>query len=401
VSYCSESSLEHLSAEERACLMFLEETIESLEAEDDSGLSSDEPKRSSVLLPYPSNQRSKQDGELRVLDSGQNVPIDKLDAIPVPPAFASTVHLSQDKVDTASMPKTSAGTQTNHTPQTIPSEMNIVLIPPPSDFQDEPAAQTEQHITRQPKVKIDLEQFCKRASVKKASVATSETKANPPAVAPKPKKLPPNIVMKTHKTSDSSGSSPVTSPNERVMMDPQKVRLEALRKLGLLKDAEVDSGSPTSPLHYPSSLRSREEMSEPQSRPSPPSGHCGYPGTDVLTATVQLPIKLPEVKSASLERSDTANQVSSNSFHGSSTADAASHSFISPKPRPASLGNSPATKALELGDVGKSAAPTPPAQILVSHKLPRSQGVSVLISPRGENGGNRREALRKLGLLKE
>ncbi|KPP61120.1 hypothetical protein Z043_120821 [Scleropages formosus] len=69
----SESSLEHLSAEERACLMFLEETIESLEAEDDSGLSSDEPKRSSVLLPYPSNQRSKQDGELRVLGWGGTV----------------------------------------------------------------------------------------------------------------------------------------------------------------------------------------------------------------------------------------------------------------------------------------------------------------------------------------
>lgn len=39
----SDDSLEHLSPEERACLMFLEETIESLDAEDDSGLSNDEP----------------------------------------------------------------------------------------------------------------------------------------------------------------------------------------------------------------------------------------------------------------------------------------------------------------------------------------------------------------------
>lgn len=37
--------MEHLSAEERACLMFLEETIESLEAEDDSGVSTDESDR--------------------------------------------------------------------------------------------------------------------------------------------------------------------------------------------------------------------------------------------------------------------------------------------------------------------------------------------------------------------
>lgn len=37
--------MEHLSAEERACLMFLEETIESLEAGDDSGVSNDESDR--------------------------------------------------------------------------------------------------------------------------------------------------------------------------------------------------------------------------------------------------------------------------------------------------------------------------------------------------------------------
>lgn len=35
--------MEHLSAEERACLMYLEETIEALEMQEDSGLSSDEP----------------------------------------------------------------------------------------------------------------------------------------------------------------------------------------------------------------------------------------------------------------------------------------------------------------------------------------------------------------------
>lgn len=34
--------MEHLSAEERACLMYLEETIEALDVQDDSGLSNDE-----------------------------------------------------------------------------------------------------------------------------------------------------------------------------------------------------------------------------------------------------------------------------------------------------------------------------------------------------------------------
>lgn len=47
----SDDSLEYLSPEERACLMFLEETIESLETEEDSGLSNDEPDH----LPMPGN----------------------------------------------------------------------------------------------------------------------------------------------------------------------------------------------------------------------------------------------------------------------------------------------------------------------------------------------------------
>lgn len=38
----SEDSMEHLSPEERACLMYLEETIEALELQEDSGISNDE-----------------------------------------------------------------------------------------------------------------------------------------------------------------------------------------------------------------------------------------------------------------------------------------------------------------------------------------------------------------------
>lgn len=51
----SDDSLEHLSAEEKACLLFLEETIESLDTEEDSGLSNDEPDQ----LPNPGNVATK------------------------------------------------------------------------------------------------------------------------------------------------------------------------------------------------------------------------------------------------------------------------------------------------------------------------------------------------------
>ena len=39
-------SLQHLSAAERECLMYLEETIDSLDVDEDSGLSNDEPETS-------------------------------------------------------------------------------------------------------------------------------------------------------------------------------------------------------------------------------------------------------------------------------------------------------------------------------------------------------------------
>nr|XP_046221565.1 platelet glycoprotein Ib alpha chain-like isoform X2 [Oncorhynchus gorbuscha] len=48
----SDDSLEYLSVEERACLMFLESTIESLEMEEDSGLSNDEPDPSSLAAEH-------------------------------------------------------------------------------------------------------------------------------------------------------------------------------------------------------------------------------------------------------------------------------------------------------------------------------------------------------------
>lgn len=51
----SDDSLGHLSAEEKACLLFLEETIESLDTEEDSGLSNDEPEQ----LPNPGNLATK------------------------------------------------------------------------------------------------------------------------------------------------------------------------------------------------------------------------------------------------------------------------------------------------------------------------------------------------------
>lgn len=54
----SQDSMEHLSAEEKACLMYLEETIEALEVQEDSGLSNDEPDVLSRAEPHNQLRRN-------------------------------------------------------------------------------------------------------------------------------------------------------------------------------------------------------------------------------------------------------------------------------------------------------------------------------------------------------
>lgn len=73
--------MEHLSSEERECLMFLEETIESLETENDGGVSNGGPARPSQ---YQNNKMAhlnsvrpvKPEGEyerLKMSTSGKNI----------------------------------------------------------------------------------------------------------------------------------------------------------------------------------------------------------------------------------------------------------------------------------------------------------------------------------------
>ncbi len=60
---------------------------------------------------------------------------------------------------------------------------------------------------------------------------------SPPAVAPKPKKLPSNIIFKSHK--DPGTTHSLLPQTEHAQMDPQKIRMEALKKLGLLKTKKL------------------------------------------------------------------------------------------------------------------------------------------------------------------
>lgn len=410
------------------------------------------------------------------------------------------------------------------------SEIDLGLIPPPSDFMDEPGPPPQpekaKHLpppagisNNKPGATVDLEQLRQRASPKKTSVSSPVTQEppnkppelsplamssgpqsslppeatdprSPPAVAPKPKKLPANIILKSHKAAVADGNSghSVPASSDRLLLDPQRVRIEALRKLGLLKGDEAESGPALSPKHSPKTRRSWAAPPSPVSPaaphtppstpsythvnspppasvplPSPvaasPSGTSTAPAVQppeilpapaafsdsdgpllsdnelsaVKEATVNAQVNTPPrtppalvkhltppkvigVKSATLERSGLglssymASQDSSEAGLGVHGKQSPSH-LRNNRPRPASLGSGKEFSSAqgEGVQVGRATSKEPDLRRSLpaaqhsgdSQKLPRSQGISVLICPRAENGDDRREALKRLGLLRD
>ncbi|XP_076022232.1 specifically androgen-regulated gene protein [Genypterus blacodes] len=617
----SGDSMDHLSAEERACLMYLEETIEALEVQEDSGLSSDQPdpghlstktggmivddvsgfkpdesrgdKKSFLRCAQPtplllangvSSLPPKVTGGITDAKTGENpaepgsrgFPIhhkaEQTLTTPVPAARSSpnvmemlaNIKSEAQVTGSASCPQTPPSaaqtemlcvpTEGGGNPKLVPikspcpgdskvnPEIDLGLIPPPSDFMDEPCPDPKPEREKdlplsahspdiKPPLSVDLEQLRQKAHMKRASMSSPVTEEppskppaevptspiapapttfgthinlppevaeprSPPAVAPKPKKLPSNIILKSHKASaagsDSNLGHPSPSPTDRQMLDPQRVRREALRKLGLLKSDDTDSGPVLSPILSPQSRRSWASPASPLSpaaphtptSPSiPSSAHVSSPppasvllpsltptntsatsaaavqapGTlpappatfcdpmkrlgsddklsavkDVSEATSDVKVKVDTppltppalakqstpprttgVKSATLERSGLglSSYIAS---EGSSDAERSLKSLRNSRPRPASLGSGrPFSSSQGESSVAGNAAgkdPDPqrssPAHAATpnsgdSQALPRSYGISVLICPRAQNGENRREALKKLGLLRD
>ncbi|XP_051270602.1 specifically androgen-regulated gene protein [Dicentrarchus labrax] len=438
----SDDSLEYLSAEEKACLMFLEETIESLDTEEDSGLSNDEPDQ----LPNPGNIANKladlsaSMGKNKLNSSQkhaskepmkQNVDTKPMQSYLVPTPFVvarsspCSVPIAKQSVPpdkNLSCPPqfTSSIKQPGHkhnqkpvAPQ-VPLEVNVVMLPP-TKSRDCSVRTTEGPLHRGPLSYEALFHLRRSASTKKTPLCptidhtidldkqlpvTAEgpnlgnllrfgrsnseafmSKTGPPVVAPKPKKIPANISMKTQNeaaiTSDSSyGVKHAT--------DPQVVRLEALQKLGLLKDQqpENETVAPLPPPKSPSSLdptpnrftrgpsninpssnpsfSHSQVPSEPKNRPlqSSASFHH-YSRPDKQPASVSHPAQSNGAKAAGLERSATMD----NHRNGGRC----------PEPR-----------------YTTAAQPQKPSN---------SVGYTVMVVP--GMGADRKEALRKLGLLKD
>ncbi|TRY57404.1 hypothetical protein DNTS_026600 [Danionella cerebrum] len=271
-SCLSDENLEYLSAEEKACLMYLEETIQSLDTEDDSALTNDEcvqlPARgnvankaahlsASIVLKPPSKDVTK-----GLYSSGsfeQNSEILNY-MVPTPFVLANRSSQVQTKPGSESSqkkkePKVPSKATKIHQEAPPVSPKTIVV----KESKDHKKNQQNKALSDNPSARGPLSyealvHLRTSASIRKSGEETStnkvldgdasryhlqnatrDPKLNPPTVAPKPK-----IKLPVHQEGASSTLPDSTMPYLGAqcadnLMNPEKVRMEALCKLGLLK----------------------------------------------------------------------------------------------------------------------------------------------------------------------
>lgn len=532
LSEVSDNSYDHLSVEEKECLLFLEETIDSLDTEADSGVSADEtdyaersklprtwPKRDAVpknldngspTESFAQRQGIEQKGEKRVslLSSSapgavssagyhslpRNVSAASVQATPKASVGKTAdftdgpTPMAQTGKHSWKMPKRrEIEDQSNDQPsvstQTKPPSLEFIILQPPKPFQDPSGANTrclakpgqvvgsesELHsnhleakgkateaIGNEPEVtpshsapgnaRLPLQKETKpcekgreRATMqgsheKLDSEASLDSSAKQgPPTAPKPRKLPPNIILKhgrvntapildpNHNKRGLSPSSPKhkSSTSECSPEMQERARWEALEKLGLLQDKgreskihvlrPVTTPKPkdaqvlTSRAGSRENLNSDDRISGPaHKKPDPPLAPSLNPAHRAASGSREM------IKSNSLERSGIGLSHEDQNMDSSSLSKTPVPEKMAPsvirnsRPRPVSLGTGKDFVELKASKMDKEELETSEKhKSYPLQKFPRPTCVSVKITPKGATNEHRREALKKLGLLKE
>lgn len=617
----SDSSYDFLSAEEKECLLFLEETIGSLDTEADSGLSTDEsekaatpqsprelpitqpapqgypeekillqpslePRRvtqsSSPHLPEPqglglrsgsyslprnihisrnqnlrkstttqtnSHLPVKPEGFISDPEKGQVSQSSEANQAPAGPwePLPWTQHSSPKQRLSGSPSQSSVGKTTAcvRGQGSRALDLDTALIPPPEAFRDAqpeqcgdglPEGPGEQSLTpqlhtslsSQKRKETSSEVMSQKASERgsmgapgqsqtppamssqnsKVADAPISSEGNPnahlaPLTAPKPRKLPPNIVLKSSRSSFHSnpqnwlsrhseaapGDSGLVSSS---LQEQRKARKEALEKLGLPQDQDEPSpqlSKPTSSIRLkgaraqapspapaqpavPAQVSAAVPVAGEAAAPLPSQGPSplkapapepalaqgSFPGKVLVPAQELTPVKVPAAKSVpisipkapgvssplsqpkpnsgltlqesnipglrqmnfksnTLERSgvglssylsaekepspQTSTSLGKDSFLNKISPNVLRNS----RPRPASLGAGKDFAGIQVGKLADLEQEQSSKHFFYQgqsrDKLPRPPCVSVKISPKGVPDEHRREALRKLGLLKE
>nr|XP_020449069.1 specifically androgen-regulated gene protein [Monopterus albus] len=439
----SGDSLEHLSIEEKACLMFLEETIESLDTEEDSGLSSDKPDQ----LPRPGNLAAKladlsasmskdmlNDSLKHALkepikENADTKPMQSY-RVPTPLVVAGSPPCSVPSIKPGVPPDkpqvTPSSNKLGHkysqkpAAPPVPLEVNVVIAPhtKPRDYSVmTPQAPLSRgplsyealvHLQQSASTKktplcptvdhtIDLDMSLpvpvegqNLANLPRSDKSHSEApkcRTAPPVVAPKPKKIPANISVKT---CNEALISPDSSYSVKYAPDTRVVRLEALKKLGLLTEQpENETVASVSP---PKSHTSLDPTSRAFKRRGP---------SNVNTSTT--PSLHPEPRNRFLQSSASSHHYSRHEQQPASVSHPAQSSGMkiaglrcsAPPDNHTTGNNSPEPQHMTASEPVKSTTTPPP----VPHKPSNSVEYTVMVVPR--TGADRKEALRKLGLLKD
>ncbi|XP_006834119.1 PREDICTED: specifically androgen-regulated gene protein [Chrysochloris asiatica] len=566
----SDSSYDFLSAEEKECLLFLEETIGSLDTEADSGLSTEEsepvttPQASRVLPPtqpppqaYPEKTIIQQAPEPRretQPSSSQASEPQGLNFKSGSHSLPRNIHISRKQASTKStaqakshIPGESEGLipepESKGEPIQVPTSareatlnLDVVLIPPPEAFRDtqfkgcgedslpegpgQLSSTPKFHTSSSPQKRVEPSsetmsqkankngsaggpgqpQPCsalpsQNARAEEAPLASAGEPNAPlvPLTAPKPRKLPPNIVLKSSRSSFHSDPQNWLSRHSEVapgdsgllpasVQEQRKARRQALEKLGLPQDQDETSlhlSKPTSSLRLKESP-ARATALAPAPAPTqistavPASGKAPAltpplvrgpspmkalapaqgpfpmkePSPGKTAAAKSMPIPIPAAtransplslpkpdtgltlqdshipglrqmsfKSKTLERSGVGlssylsaekdlSPKTSSSLEKGSFLDKISPSILrNSRPRPASLGTGKDFAGIQVGKLADQEQEQNSKRFSFSgqsrDKLPRPPCVSVKISPKGVPDEHRREALKKLGLLKE
>ncbi|XP_032074099.1 specifically androgen-regulated gene protein [Thamnophis elegans] len=543
----NDGGFDYLTVEEKECLMFLEETLHSLDAEADSGVSADEAEAvelSKLTRTWPTRDVPKEldpdyHGKHKQIDPKGNTSLSgSIPAAILSPGHHSlpknimaknTVHTS--KIFVAEAPETNADDLKTLPPlhptlwdsskhgtldilKEVPeigtqgriSELESVVIPPPEPFQDQRKSHLliehesiltdswkhaengatshyeskgnqgvmEEYEARAVKQEFPPEMmetaagnesFLKSVSPKcnkksseqivnhqeidhkhilEESQLDSSFKQGPP-IAPKPRKLPPNIILKTSKnnvaplnidpTHKIKASLPFSGrpraatgdfsmdKTYALQKEQGRARREALEKLGLPLDNEKN---PDDQVIKTSIYSKTRETSYTGSRENVNidditlSKKCVQQSDQTDVKEVQPTeisiqrIKQANFKSNTLERSGVG--LSSLGTSGSEGENLKNNkrSFLSKitpnflrnnRMRPASLGTGKDFVDLKENkqhhvewDKGHERRSYP---LQHPSKLPRPACVSVKITPKGDTEEHRKEALKKLGLLKE
>ncbi|KAM9612606.1 specifically androgen-regulated gene protein isoform 2-T2 [Trichechus inunguis] len=559
----SDSSYDFLSAEEKECLLFLEETIGSLDTEADSGLSTDESEpatapqaawaqpltqpapqahpEETIFPQAPEPRRDTQSSSSHTSEpqglgfrSGsqslpRNIHIGR-NQKPRKSTAQANSHIPGESEELVPEPASKGASQSSKTvlapsrPWEAALELDVVLIPPPEAFRDtQPERCGEDILPKGPGQLSSTPQLHTSFSPQKRQGASSEAmsqKANEkvsvggpgqtqpplalssqnaraedpplpssgdpsaclaPLTAPKPRKLPPNIFLKSSRSSFHSNPQNWLSRHSEAaprdsglvsssLQQQRKARREALEKLGLPQDQDKPSLRLSKPT---SSLRLKEPPAQatslapapaqgpvkaPAPAPAPAPAQGSSPGKVLIPAqdpspgkapaAKSMPIPIPKASSASssltqpkpdsgltlqeskfpglrqmnfksktLERSGVglssylsaekdSNPKTSSSLEKGSFLDKTSPSVLrNSRPRPASLGTRKDFAGIQVGKLADLEQEQNSKRFSYSgqsrDKLPRPPCVSVKIPPKGVPDEHRREALKKLGLLKE